>query len=198
VSAAKHTALPFPSSISLPSSLCVAAMYSSSSSSSSPGNPSRLKNAQRKKSFKLSLFIVSAGAEFDMCSSVTGQPALSFTTAFPCLCCSRDEQGDDEKQSVMIDGCSAWDAHVSVAHGEVARIWTVESYIAVRKRKRQVEVEEITMVQSRECSATAQDVVTTPASTDEPHTENSGVLPRLRYPSHDPLLLDEDRKRVTR
>lgn len=58
-----------------------------------------------------------------------------------------------------------------MAHGEITRIWTVETYIAIRKRKRQVEVEKITMVQSRECSVTAQDLVTIPVSTDEPHTE---------------------------
>jgi hypothetical protein len=128
-----------------------------------------------------------------------GVASAIFTTAFPCLCCSRDEQGDDEMQSVMIDGCSAWDAHVSVAHSEVARIWTVENHIAVRKRKRQVEVEGITLVQSRECSATAQDVVTTPASTDEPHTETPVSSQEFDILPIDPLLLDdEDRKRMKR
>jgi hypothetical protein len=71
----------------------------------------------------------------------------------------------------MINGCSAWNAHVLVAHSEVARIWTVENYIAIRKRKRRLEVKEIMMVQFKECLTIVHDLVTAPASMDEPHIE---------------------------
>jgi hypothetical protein len=56
-----------------------------------------------------------------------GAASAVFTPAFRCLCCRREEQDDCEKEGVMIILCSAWDAHVLAAHGEVARIWTVGS-----------------------------------------------------------------------
>jgi hypothetical protein len=81
----------------------------------------------------------------------------------------------------MIDGCSAWDAHVLLAHGEVARIWTVEQSIATGKRKRRVEAEQIT-----------------PISTVELHAGSPGLFQGPDVLPIDPLLLDEDRKRTKR
>jgi hypothetical protein len=97
----------------------------------------------------------------------------------------------------MIIGCSAWDAHILAAYGEVARIWTVGSSTSTTKRKRQVEVGEITMG-SRECSPTAEDVTTTPASTDDPHPQTLVFFRGLNILPIDPLLLDEDRERTKR
>jgi hypothetical protein len=62
-----------------------------------------------------------------------------FSTPFPCLLCAHSKQSGHEKQSAMIDGCSAWDAHVFSSHSENSRIWTVGTPPVGRKRRREVE-----------------------------------------------------------
>jgi hypothetical protein len=53
----------------------------------------------------------------------TPRASAIFSSPFLCLAC-RNEQGD-KRQNVMIDGCSAWNAHVSLEHSEIARNWSV-------------------------------------------------------------------------
>lgn len=54
-------------------------------------------------------------------------PASSiFSKPFPCQACRNDSQPGGSNQDVMIDGCSAWNAHVFAAHGKNSRAWTVE------------------------------------------------------------------------
>lgn len=48
-----------------------------------------------------------------------------FASPFPCLAC-RNEQVGDRKQDIMIDGCSAWNEHVSLAHADADGNWFVE------------------------------------------------------------------------
>lgn len=117
-----------------------------------------------------------------------------FSSPFSCLTC-RNRQGEDGKQDVVIDGCSAWDAHVSVAHGEVARIWTVENRSTGRKRKRMAESEEVATAASKGSSViTAQDV----APTDDIDTEVLAPSDDFDIRLVDPLLLGHDRKRMKR
>jgi hypothetical protein len=54
-----------------------------------------------------------------------GTASTIFSTPFPCLAC-RIEQGSDWKQDIMIDGYSAWDAHVALVHADAEGNWFVE------------------------------------------------------------------------
>jgi hypothetical protein len=121
-----------------------------------------------------------------------------FTSAFPCLRCSRDEQGARETERVMIEGWLAWNAHVLAAHDDVISVWTVGRSAATRKRKRQVdaevELEPITKSWSSECSVTAEDVVTIPPYTGDPRPVTPVSFRDLDDLPIDPSLLDEDRR----
>lgn len=110
-----------------------------------------------------------------------GPTSAIFSTTFSCLCCSGDGPASYGEQSVVIDGCSVWDAHVLAAHREVARTWTVGDSATVRKRKRQVEVGHVTTARSREC----------------PYPETALPLQGLEILPIDPRLLEEDRRRKT-
>jgi hypothetical protein len=55
--------------------------------------------------------------------SVPEQPAPSSQVLSPCLACRHRTL--DAEQDVMIDGCPAWNAHISSAHGRVAESWSV-------------------------------------------------------------------------
>jgi len=68
-----------------------------------------------------------------------GTNSTIFSTPFPCQLCAHSKHSGDEKQSAMIDGCSAWDAHVFSSHSENSRIWTVGTPPVGRKRRREVE-----------------------------------------------------------
>lgn len=52
-----------------------------------------------------------------------GVASAVFSSPFPCLACRHRTL--DAEQDVMIDGCPAWNAHVSSAHGRVAESWSV-------------------------------------------------------------------------
>lgn len=72
----RHFAFPLPGATSLPNISSVRAIYSSNSSSSSPGGPARLKNAHRKKSLRFSRFISSADARKNHFSKYASPSAI--------------------------------------------------------------------------------------------------------------------------
>jgi hypothetical protein len=60
-----------------------------------------------------------------------------FSKPFPCQACRSDSQPGGGNQDVMIDGCSAWNAHVFSAHVEISRAWSVGTQPVGIKRKRE-------------------------------------------------------------
>jgi hypothetical protein len=54
-----------------------------------------------------------------------GPDSAIFSKPFHCHVCLKSSQHGDSKESLLIDGCSAWNAHVFSAHSERSRTWTV-------------------------------------------------------------------------
>jgi hypothetical protein len=71
------------------------------------------------------LYLLPAGFTGHIKSHVRdGAASAIFSMPFPCLACRNGPPG--KEQNVVIEGCSAWNAHVSSAHSETPGNWSVE------------------------------------------------------------------------
>ena len=67
-----------------------------------------------------------------------GATSTIILSPFPCLACRKDSRSSSSSnQDVMIDGCSAWNAHVFSAHDEKSEVWTVGIKPVAKKRRKE-------------------------------------------------------------